>query len=125
MSNQAPITLNTVTYAPAGRDSQGILSWVDRSAGVQTGFSVLTQKASLASSKRRTNKFEYRVTLPVIETTSDACACSGDILRTNGASFSVWLADGAPASERTDIVTRLKDALTAFEADIENLDPAY
>lgn len=125
MSNQAPITLNTVVYSPAGRDNQGILSWINRSSGVQSGFSVLTQKASLASAKRRTNRMEYRITVPVIETASDSCACKGDVLRTNGGTFNFWFADGATLAERTDVVTRLEDALAAFKADIENLDPAF
>lgn len=125
MSQQANLVLNNVTYVPAGNVKPGIVTWIDRSAGVQSGFSVFTQKASLADTVRKTNKFEYRLAVPVIETTSDTCACSGDVLRTSGGGFSFYFAPGATLSERTDTVQRLIDALTAVKDSIINLDPSY
>lgn len=120
--NQTNLTLNTKVYVPSGNNS-GILTWVNRDSGVQSGFSAFTQKAQLAVGNRKTNKFEYRLTVPVIETTSDTCACSGDVLRTSGGTFGFWFAPGATAAERLDTYQRLMDALTAVQDAIVNLDP--
>lgn len=125
MSAQTAVTLNAKSYAPSGTIAPGILSWVDRSAGIHTGFSVLTQKASLANAKRPTSKFEYRVTVPVIETSTTASVPAGDVLRVGGGTFSFWFADSATAAERADVIARVTDALTAMSSQISNLDPAY
>lgn len=126
MSQQASITLNSVVYVPAGVNN-GIATWMNRTAGVIGGFSPLTEKFSTPTAASTQTKVEFRLSIPVVATADDSCACIGDVLRTSSASISFWLNQNSTLAERTDLYNRM----VALMADavvsngVKNLDPAY
>lgn len=126
MSQQAAVTLNTKVYNPAGSD-KGIVKWVDRSGGVGTSFSPLTQGYLENQTSRKLTKISFRVEIPVIATTDSDCSCSGTVLRTSSAQVEFWIAPDSTLAERTDLYQRVKDlvATTLVSGAVENLDPAY
>lgn len=126
MGQQASITLNSVVYSPAGVN-KGIATWMNRSAGVQGGFSPLTQKFSSATSATTQTKVEFRLVVPVVATTDDQCSCAGDVLRSNSAALSFWLSPKDTLAERTDLLNRIKALILdpVVSDAILNLDPAY
>lgn len=125
MSSQTTIVLDRLNYVPAGTNPAGITSWVNRDSGTQAGFSYLTQRVSFADKKRRTNKFDFRINVPVVYTTSDACGCVGDLNYENGGTFGFWFMPQASTAERLSVINRTMDAMAALRTSIENLDPAY
>lgn len=125
MGQQANITLNTVVYAPAG-SSAGIAKWVNRSAGVKNGFSILTESVKDPVTGTQV-KIDFDLQVPVVATESDTCSCAGSQLRTASAHISVWEAVTCTQAERDDIYLRIVDlvASDAFKAAIKNQEPAY
>ncbi len=124
MSQQAAVTLNTVVYSPNGLRN-GIASWISRAGGVLAGFSKLTQKYSDPVSGTQT-KIDFNLSIPVLATADSTCACEGELIRTNSATLSFWVAGTSTLAERTDLYLRVKDlvASTMLIAAVENLDPA-
>lgn len=115
-----PFTLNTKIYNGAGL-ANGVARYVERSAGVASGFSNLTSSLKIDSKVRGVIKID----LPEITTESSACACPGDILRMSGVDISIRLDPKAPAATRTDLRLRLKDLIASaqFIAWFDNLEP--
>lgn len=124
MGQQANVTLNTVVYSPAGILS-GIAKWVNRTGGILAGFSTLTQRYKDPTTGTQT-KIDFNLSIPVLATTDSACSCIGDVLRTNSAVISFWVAGSSTLAERTDLYLRVKDlvANALVVSAVENLDPA-
>lgn len=125
MGQQAAVTLNTVVYSPAG-SSNGTARWVNRSAGVSSGFSVLTENVKDPVTGSQV-KISFGLDVPVVATTDDACACTGQQLRSATVNISVWEATTSTATERADIWQRIVDLVnsTPFSDAVKNLDPAF
>lgn len=126
MGQQAALTLNTVSYSPAGT-SNGISSWVSRVGGVLNSFSNVTQRFITGSGARKMTKVTHRIEVPVVATADSTCSCAGALLRTSSCQIEFWLDPESTLAERTDLYLRVKDlvAATMFVASVENLDPAY
>jgi hypothetical protein len=126
MSAGANITLNTKVYAFGGSNSD-TATWVDRSAGVGGGFSVVTEKFDSTPQKGAVQRMLFNLSLPVVSATDTACACAGDVLRTSSVQISIWVPQNSTLAERTDFYLRIKDlvASTPFINGVENLDPTY
>lgn len=126
MSQQADVTLNSIVYHPAGT-TNGISSWVDRSGGVSLSFSNLTQGFQVNSGARKLTKVTFRLSIPVVATSDSTCACTGSLLRTSSAQIDFWVDPAATASERADLVARVKDlaASTVVDDAVSDLNPAY
>lgn len=124
MGQQASVTLNTVAYAPAGL-LQGVAKWVSRAGGILAGFSVLTQRYREPTTGVQT-KIDFNISIPVLATADSTCGCEGDVLRTNTATVSFWVAGSSTLAERTDLYLRVKDlvATSLVSSAVENLDPA-
>lgn len=126
MSQQASVTLNSVVYNPSGTNN-GLTSWIDRSAGIAAGFSPLTEKFQLDQGPSHLTKLSFRLELPVVADSDTACACSGSLLGKNTVNVSVWIRDGAPESERTDLLTRIQDLVSSapFTDAVGSLEATY
>jgi len=126
MAAQANITLNTKVYASGG-SNDGTATWVDRSAGVGGGFSIVTEKFDPTAKGGLVQRMLFTLNLPVVSATDTACACAGDVLRTSSAQLSIWVPQNSTLAERTDFYLRIKDlvASTPFLNGVENLDPTY
>lgn len=124
MSQQAAVTLNTHVYNPAGLLS-GVARWIDRTAGVLAGFSVLTQRYKDPTTGVQT-KIDFSLSIPVIATADSVSHETGELVRTNSVTVSAWVASTSTLAERTDLYLRLKDLVaTSLVSDaIENLNPA-
>lgn len=120
MSN---ITLNTKTYTGAGFVN-GLVSWIERSAGIASGFSPV--RSSLRTDPQKDGKVrgKWDIEMPIIATESSACSCAGDVLRVADAVISFRLDKGLTLAERTDFALRLKDLVASaqFQASITNLE---
>lgn len=124
MGQQASVTLNTVVYSPAGLKS-GIATWISRVGGVLAGFSKLTQSYKDPTTGTQT-KIDFNLSIPVLATADSTCGCEGDLIRTNSAVISFWVAGTSTLAERTDLYLRVKDlvASSMLISAVENLDPA-
>jgi len=124
MSQQAAVTLNTVVYSPAGLRN-GVATWISRAAGIVAGFSKLTQQYRDPTTGTQT-KIDFNLSIPVLATADSTCACEGELVRTNSATVSVWVAGTSTLAERTDLYLRLKDLVgsSMFISAVEDLDPA-
>lgn len=126
MGQQTAVTLNTVVYNPAGTAS-GRTNWVARAGdGIISSFSTLWQSFKLPTTGKQI-KIDFQIAIPVTASADSQCSCAGELLRTNTATVSVWVADSSTTAERTDLYLRLKDLIASatFIAAVENLDPAY
>jgi hypothetical protein len=124
MSQQAAVTLNTVAYAPSGLRN-GIAIWTSRVGGLLAGFSKLTQSYKDPVTGTQT-KIDFQISVPVLATADSSCGCAGDLLRTNSASISFWVAASSTLAERTDLYLRVKDLIAASVVTdaVESLNPA-
>lgn len=115
-----PFTLNTKVYSGAGV-ANGVARYVERSAGIASGFSTLSSSLKIDTKVRGMIKID----LPEISAESSACSCPGDILRQSGVDISIRLDPKAPATTRTDLRLRLKDLVASaqFIAWFDNLEP--
>lgn len=115
-----PLTLNTKTYAGAGV-ANGVTSYVERSAGVASGFSTLTSSLRIDSMVRG----KVVLTLPLIAPEATACACPGDVVKSGEAQILIRLDKKLTTAERTDLRLRLKDLVASaqFIAWFDNLEP--
>jgi hypothetical protein len=125
MSQQANVTLNSVVYAPNGT-SNGIATWANRSGGYGNSFSFLTEKMT-QSAKSEVVRFEFKLTVPVVETVGTANAAIGDLLRTSTFFITALMPVNGTAAERTDMKARLVSLVASlpFTDAVGNLDPAY
>lgn len=123
MSQQADVTLNSVVYSKAGVNG-GVASWINRAAGVISGFSTLRQIFKSPTSGVQT-KIDFNLSVPVVAAEDTPCVCAGTLLRTNSVTVSVWVASSSTLAERTDLYLRLKDLVSTsmFIDAVENLDP--
>lgn len=116
------ITLNSKVYNFAGLLAQAISTYVERSAGVPSGFSPLTSKVEDGSSASNT-KVRWKLKLPVVATSDSECACTGALLREYVVDLVVTVPPGSLAAERDDLLQRIQDlVLTAqFESSVSSL----
>lgn len=123
MSQQADVTLNTVVYNKAGV-SGGVAQWISRVGGVLAGFSILRGTFKSPTTGTQT-KIDFNLSIPVVATTDNSCSCAGDLLRTNSATISVWVAGTSTLAERSDLRLRVKDLVNSqmFIGTVDNLDP--
>lgn len=114
------ITLNTKTYNWAGFTAQAIAMYREVSAGIASGFSVLTGKVDVSD---KTSKVSWKLRLPLIQTTGDACACPGDVVRESIVDIVIRMDPKLTAAERGDLAIRVKDlaASTEFQSSISSL----
>lgn len=126
MAQQATVTLNAIAYAPAGT-SNGISSWVDRSGGFGSSFSVITEKFATPSKDGQLVRMTFGLALPVVATEDTACVCTGGLLRTSTCQISVWIPLTSTDSERLDLWTRIKDYVNSdpFKNGVKFLDPSW
>ena len=120
MSN---LTLNTKTYTGAGLVN-GLVSWIERSLGIASGFSVTRSSLRTDPEKGGKVRGKWDIDMPIVATESSACSCAGDVLRTADANISFRLDKRLTLAERTDFALRLKDLVASaqFQASIINLE---
>lgn len=124
--NQTDMVLNTKTYAKSGTESGTNRSlWIYRGTGVASEFSTVSETIKNPVTGTQI-KIDFKLDLPIVATEDTSCACAGDVLRTNTATISVWVAKSSTTAERTDLYLRLKDLVadTQFIGAVENLNQA-
>jgi hypothetical protein len=124
MSQQANVTLNSVVYAPNGT-SNGIATWANRSGGYGGSFSFLTEK--MTQTNPDVIRFEFKLTVPIVETVGTGTAAIGDVLRTSTFFLTALMPANSTTAERTDMKARLVSLAASLPVTdaIGNLDPAY
>lgn len=118
-----PIVLNSKTYNFSGFDPNSVSQYVERSAGVPSGFSLLTGRVAGSLNGDTTQKIRWWLNLPIIVSEDSECGCAGQLLRTYKVRIEVETPAGSTATERTDLEARITDlvASTEFSASIINL----
>lgn len=116
------LTLNGKTYADSGHTSDGKTLWVERSAGVVSGFSPLTARVRTGTGQQKT-RVNWVLKDPTVATAASECSCEGDVLTERY--FNVeYVADAkTTAAQRLDDYLRLVDliATTAFGSSVKDL----
>lgn len=117
----ANITLNSKTYTGNGV-SNGVAWYIERSAGVASGFAPLTGSVRLAEGKTPSNS-KWKLVIPVVAATDSEQAVAGSVLRTAIVDISVRTAANATSAELTDIADQIEDltANASFKASIASL----
>lgn len=125
------ITLNSVVYNWVGFDPSGTSRWTATAGGLATSFSNLTARVTIggfegASKTPRMSKSKWRLTVPIIATENDACACAGTVLRTTYVDISADFHPASTLAERTDVLARLRALVltTQFSDSYLNLSQA-
>lgn len=116
------LTLNTKTYTYS-TDANGVIGWQESSGGIPTGFSHATsQLLPPRGAKNPAYRMEWRLSLPVVAASTDECMCTGEVLRSSTATFTVLFPPTSSVAERTDFALRLKDlvASSIFQNEIIN-----
>lgn len=126
MGQQAAVTLNTKVYNPSGSNN-GLVVWTERSGGVGTSFSLLTQSYKENQGGLKLTEANYKLDVPIVATADSTCSCTGAVLRRGTAQLIFKLAPDMTPTERTDLYLRVKDlaASTLLSGTVENLDPAF
>ena len=115
MSAFTNLTLNTKVYSPSYRtgDTAG---WMDRSAGIAAGYSLLTQRVYKApENKGRPGAIHttHKLTVPVLAEVDSSCSCTGSLLREGGFEVRSWSAETSTDAERLDLYLRLVDLVAS------------
>ncbi len=115
-------TLNGLTYNYSGFSPQSLSTWVERSLGVPSGFSVLTNRVEDGGTKAAT-KVRWKLKVPVIAAADSEQAVAGEMLREYFVDIVFTIPAGATAAERTSVEDRINDlvALAPFKASITDL----
>lgn len=108
------LTLNTKTYTFMS-DTQGVITWLETSGGVPTGFSSATATIRSPNKAGSPYRAEWRLDLPVVATADSACSCTGTVLRDEAVRVVVEIPDSGTTSERTDFALRLKDLVASSQ----------
>lgn len=113
------IVLNGLNYVGTGI-LNGVSWFWEKSKGIVNAFSDLTCRMNLT--KDRSNVL-WKMTVPVTVTSDSPCGCAGDVVRTTFVDISVRFARTATATERADVLARIKDlvASTHFGSSISDL----
>lgn len=118
------ITLNTKTYNYSGHTPQQLSVYTERSSGVATGFSNLTNRVEDGNnSSGAKTKVRWKLKVPVVQAAESECACPGDLLREAIVDLVITFDPRASATERTDMLDRLQDLVltTEFIGSVTNL----
>lgn len=117
------IVLNSKTYNFGGYDPNSVSQYIERSAGVPSGFSLLTSRVQGAGQGATDQKVRWWLNIPIIATVDSECACVGQVLRTYKVRIEVEEPAGSLAAERTDLQARIVALVstTEFSASITNL----
>lgn len=116
------IVLNSKTYNAIGFDRNGVMQYVESSAGVPSGFSKLTAHVNLNGAKEASS-VKWKCAIPIVATEDSACSCTGGLLRTYYVSIEVTEPPGSTAAERLDVRARIASLIgvTQFVDSIEDL----
>lgn len=116
------ITLNTKAYTFRGFNAQAISQYLNTAAGVAKGFLSLTAKVDGGPASKDL-KVRWKLKLPTVATSADACACPGEAVREIFADIVVSVPATATAAERDDMAKQLKDltATPEFQASVKDL----
>lgn len=116
------IVLNSKTYNFAGFNPQSISMYVERSAGVPSGFSPLSARVEEGSGTSNT-KVRWKLKIPVIASVDSECTCAGEVLREYITDIVVTVPPGSTSAERTDLLARITDLVgkAEFTASITSL----
>lgn len=106
----ANVVLNTKTYTFAS-DQGGIITWLEQSGGIPTGFSALTLALRQPNKQGSPYRLEMRLGVPTVAAVDSSCTCTGDVLRSEDARIVVEIPVNGTTAERTDVGLRLKDLL--------------
>lgn len=108
----ANVVLNTKTYTYSS-DQAGIITWLETSGGIPTGFSRLTMSLREPNdpTKGSPHRVDLRLRVPIVADESSICNCVGEILRWEDVRISVEIPSSGTTAERTDFALRLKDLL--------------
>lgn len=115
MSN---IVLSGLTFVGSGIVN-GVALFVERSAGIVSGFRKLTSKVNYAD---KTN-VHWKVELPTIVAADSPCGCAGEVSYINYIDVSARFDRRTTAAERTAVLDMIQDlvASSQFEASITSL----
>lgn len=116
------ITLNSKVYNFAGFDTQQLSNYVNRDAGIPTGFSRLTNRVDDGQGSANT-KVRWKLKVPVVASVDSECSCIGALLRDYTVDIVVTVPPGSTSAERTDLQTRITDLVASpeFSGSITNL----
>lgn len=119
------ITLNGKVYGVSGWVGK-IMTWLDRTGGVPTGFSALSMSVDVPAAGPKTDglyRVKWKLKRPTIATDDSVCACDGSVLRTTFLDIVATLPAGGTAAERQEILDELDDLVADayFRASILNL----
>lgn len=113
----ANVVLNTKTYAYSS-DQAGIITWLDKSGGIPTGFQKLTAKITDSQTVDTPIRISWQLYKPVVAAVDSACTCTGEVLRTSSCRILIEESANGTSAERTDLGLSIKDlaADTQFQA---------
>lgn len=114
------IVLNSLNYVGSGILNGASMFW-ERSKGIVNAFSQLSTRVNFTQD--RTNVL-WKLTVPVTVESDSACGCVGDVVRTTHIDIAVRLDRSATATERADILKRVRDLVASaqFGSSITSLD---
>jgi hypothetical protein len=118
----ANVVLNTKTYAYSS-DQQGIITWLEKSGGVPTGYQKLTGSIKDSANADVPVRIQWVLTKPTVAASDSTCSCTGEVLRTELGRIQIELDPTGSLAERTDLALCLKDlaANAQFQAMITDL----
>ncbi len=104
----ANVVLNTKTYAYS-KDVQGIITWLEKSGGIPTGFRSLSLSLQDSADAGKTVREQWVLKIPVVAAVDSACTCTGEVLRTATGRIQLELSPQSSTAERTDFALSMKD----------------
>lgn len=106
----ANVVLNTKTYAFAS-DQNGVITLLDRAAGVPTGFGSLTisQRPPVGNDVNGVWKTVIGLRLPVVAAEASECVCPGQLQRFSKVTVTIDEPNTGTAAERLDLAEQLDD----------------
>lgn len=127
MTSIANVTLNSVVYYPSARQGTLGFVWVDRTSAYPAGQGNLSMADITSRNSGNTKRVGFRLNLPAVSTTSDACACPGVLMSDLVATIYVDVDTASSLTSRTDFVARIADlvASSLFTNAVENLEGVY
>lgn len=109
------------TFAPADVDSNRVFTYVDRASGIALGYPKITVKKRSPSKTSKVSRVEFRVSLPMLDTT---VATNPVIGYSNAFQGTFFVAEKSSQAARADIYAYVKNlvASTLFSALVKDDD---
>lgn len=118
----ANVVLNTKTYAFSS-DQSGIITWLEKSGGVPTGYQRLTASIKDSTKADVPVRIQWTLFKPIVAAADSSCSCTGEVLRSSNCRINIEMPTTGSLAERTDLALCVKDlaANAQFQSMITDL----